>query len=131
MLAAYAALLAGGAAALFVLHERSLLVQTTNFAAFGSAACSVAANVGTGAAPAKGSGGSYTRWMIGIHLGMVLPLAYGAFVGVMAVQRLGQMGLLDLEFAVMASLTAVSIAALVLIFLLRPRKASAAEGALV
>ena len=49
----------------------------------------------------------------------------------MAVQRLGQMGLLDLEFAVMASLTAVSIAALVLIFLLRPRKASAAEGALV
>ena len=126
VLAAYAALLAAGAAMLFVLDEGMLLIQMSNAAAFGSAACSLAANVGTGAPPVKGSP-TYTRWMVGVHVGMVLPLVYGVSVGALAAKCLGQTGP-NASFTVYATLTAVSSVALALIFLLRPRKASAGSS---
>ena len=61
------------ASGLFLMEEfntSSLLAGSTSLIVF---TCSNLANVGTGAAPKKGEE-NYMRWMIGIHLGMLIPV---------------------------------------------------------
>ena len=91
--------------------------------------CSILSNVGTAGAPKKGEP-AYTRWMIGIHLGMLLPPLF-----VLAAAYSWSQQLLNLSTTRRATafwLAIISSAlALLYIIKLRPRKDKQADAGLV
>ena len=101
-------------------EDEFMAAALCDVAAVFSIVCSILANVGNSSAPKKGEP-NYVRWMVGVHLGMILPPAVtivsvvAAVLGVPALsnsRRAAGVGLLLLSSAV----------ALFYIVLLRPRK---------
>ena len=84
VLYAYALFLFGGGfygfhAAGYAAKAKSSIIMGTASAAC-SLVCAVLSDSGSGAPPAKGEPG-YKKWMIGVHLGLMLPLLFAPVFG--------------------------------------------------
>ena len=126
VLLAYAATLFAAAVLLLVLRH-GLSAFAMLLAAGLAAAMGTLADVGVGKPPSKGEE-AYTRWMIGIHVGMLLPA--GVFVYFVASFSWATS---PADWAVALALAAASSAAIFLIIALRPKSYTreAEGGALV
>ena len=95
-------------------------------AAISTLFCAILANVGDGAPPKKGEAG-YMKWMIGVHLGLLLPPVF-----VLCAVLVSVLGLEDLSTPRRAStmwlVSIASLVALAYIIRLRPRKAGGDAG---
>lgn len=122
----YAATLAVASAGCLPIVD--MLTYTFGGTAAAAVVCSALANVGAGAAPNKGEA-SYVRWMIGIHLGMILPplLMVASVLEVGLSVPLGNLFRLVVFWLVIMS----SMATLFGILVLRPSKEKQAGTGLV
>jgi hypothetical protein len=115
----YAAVLGACSGAQFSLH----VAHATFFAAMAAItlATGCAANVGTGTPPVKGEAG-YVRWMVGVHLGLVLPPLWA----LVTAYHLAFHAASDTAFAWIV--LGVSVLVLVAIVKLKPRRQANAKG---
>jgi hypothetical protein len=96
-----------------------LIASATALASACTFGCAALADVGDGVPPKKGEAG-YTRWMIGIHAGMLVPFAFGNTFAMYAMEGSFQ------GRALVAFLEAASAFSLYLMVVLRPRAKSQA-----
>ena len=115
--------------AIWYLDQYFLMAGACDAMAMLGIICSILANVGTGAPPKKGEFG-YMRWMIGVHLGLVVPPLFALALTVTA--ALGAVDLSTPRRATACALAVLSsVLALVYIVKLRPRKDAKAGTGLV
>ena len=89
--------------------------------------CAILANVGDGAPPKKGEDG-FTKWMVGVHLGMLLPPAIA--LGTMTLGAMHQLELINTRrTAACVMLVLASALATFYIVVLRPKKAEQKSSA--
>ena len=89
--------------------------------------CSILANVGSAAAPKKGDH-DYVRWMVGIHIGMLLPP--GLALGALAAAYFGLVDLSNMRLWTAFTIIVLcsALASFYIFILLRPRKEHAAQA---